>query len=354
MEDAAPGLSDAAREDVLKALETAVAVADLGSGEVLFENSKFFKWFPAPVEDDAAVWERLPGADWDTVLARLDRRGSASIDTESAGKPRTVPVVVALRRADLDGRACIVLEARDASRQREAEYMLDSYSKMAERQNRELNKEKEKAERLLLNIMPRLVYEELKDYGTTTPNRFDAASVLMVDFVGFTEMAATREPGTVISELNDIFTAFDRIVELFGSERIKTMGDGYMAVSGLPEGNPDHATNLVKVAIRMRRYLRRRNESHPIPWQCRIGVATGPVIGSVVGIQKYVYDVFGPAVNLAARLEAFADPMQIVICKVTRDALSEEFEVRSLGEEAIKGFGEIEIYSVDGEPSTRR
>ncbi|MCA8933881.1 MAG: hypothetical protein KDA49_15505, partial [Rhodospirillaceae bacterium] len=136
MEDAAPGLSGTAREDVLKALDTAVAVADLGSGAVLFENSKFFKWFPAPVEGDAAVWERLPGADWDTVLARLDRRGSASIDTESAGKPRTVPVVVALRRVDLDGRACIVLEARDASRQREAEYMLDSYSKMAERQNR--------------------------------------------------------------------------------------------------------------------------------------------------------------------------------------------------------------------------
>src|SRR5690606_22772047 len=113
------------------------------------------------------------------------------------------------------------------SKRKEAEYMLDSYSKMSERNAKELQREKERVEKLLLNIMPRPVYEELRDYGTTTPVRFDAASVLMLDFVGFTEMAVSRDPSALISELNDIFSAFDRIVELFNCERIKTIGDGY-------------------------------------------------------------------------------------------------------------------------------
>ena len=96
-------------------------------------------------------------------------------------------------------------------------------------------------------------------------------------------MAVSREPGTLIAELNDIFTAFDRIVELFGCERIKTIGDAYMAVSGLPETTPDHTQNIARAALRILRYLDRRNAAHPEQWHCRIGINSGPVIGSIVG-----------------------------------------------------------------------
>ena len=242
-----------------------------------------------------------------------------------------------------------LIECHDVSKQKQAEYMLESYSKMSEKHTRELQREKERGEKLLLNIMPRSVYEEMKDFGTTTPQRFDSASVLMLDFVGFTEMAISHDPSGLITELNDMFTAFDRIVELFGCERIKTIGDAYMAVSGVPDANPDHAHNVARVALRIRRYLERRNAAHTEPWLCRIGINTGPLIGSVVGIQKYVYDIFGPGVNLAARMESHSDPMQITLCEETYELIKDEFSCTLRGEEEIKGFGTKILYSLDSE-----
>lgn len=224
--------------------------------------------------------------------------------------------------------------------------MLDSYSRLAEKHARDVQKEKERVEKLLLNIMPRAVYEEIKDFGASTPQRFEQASVLMLDFVGFTEMAVSRDPSAIVAELNDIFSAFDRIVEMFGCERIKTIGDAYMAVSGLPEATPEHAANIARVATRLRRYIERRNASHPTQWLCRIGINTGPVIGSIVGVQKYVYDIFGPAVNLAARLEALSEPMQITMCADTALLIQDDFLCRPRGPVEVKGFGELELWTL--------
>ena len=246
-----------------------------------------------------------------------------------------------------------LVECKDISKLRETEYMLESYSKMAEKNTRELQREKERGEKLLLNIMPRSVYEEMRDFGTTTPQRFDNASIMMLDFVGFTNMAISRDPAGLIAELNDMFTAFDRIVELFGCERIKTIGDAYMAVSGLPEQTPDHAHNVARVALRIRRYLERRNAAHPEPWLCRIGINSGPVVGSVVGIQKYVYDIFGPGVNLAARMESNSEPMRITLCKPTYELIKDDFACTPRGEIEIKGFGTQELYFLDRELDRR-
>jgi adenylate cyclase len=258
-------------------------------------------------------------------------------------------VGVELRPEEVDGEVLLVVEGTDTSKQKEAEYMLDSYSRLAEKNARELDKEKDRVEKLLLNIMPRSVYEEMRDFGTTTPQRVEAASILMLDFVDFTEMAIARDPGALVAELNDIFSAFDRIVELFGCERIKTIGDCYVCVSGLPETNVDHASNIAKVALRMRHYLDRRNASHPTKWTCRIGIATGAVIGSVVGIQKYVYDIFGPAVNLAARMESACEPMEITMTEETVERVGDEFMFSELGNFQIKGFGNIPLFRLDGE-----
>jgi class 3 adenylate cyclase len=161
-------------------------------------------------------------------------------------------------------------------------------------------------------------------------------------------MAISEDPAGIITELNDIFTAFDRIAEQFGCERIKTMGDAYMAVSGIPEATPDHAQNIAKVALLMVRYLERRNLSHAQKWRCRIGINAGTVIGSIVGVQKYVYDIFGPGVNLAARMESCSEPMQITLCDDMYRLIRNEFRVRERERVEVKGFGTRQLYTLEG------
>ena len=146
-----------------------------------------------------------------------------------------------LREAVHEGRRILVLECQNVSRLRETEAMIDSYATMTERRTRELEREKTQVEKLLLNVLPRSVYEEYKTFGSVTPRLFEPVSVLMLDFVGFTEMAVAEDPTETVSELNALFTAFDRIAEMNGCERIKTIGDCYMAVAGLPHPTPDHA-----------------------------------------------------------------------------------------------------------------
>ena len=224
--------------------------------------------------------------------------------------------------------------------------MIASYSTMVERNTRELEREKERVEKLLLNIMPRTVYEEFKTFGVVTPQLYPDVSVLMLDFKGFTSFAEKTDPTVTPSELNDIFSAFDRIAEQYGCERIKTLGDAYLAVAGMPEPNPDHARAVAHCAIRFIRYLERRNESHPHRWEARVGLGSGAAIGSVVGIQKYVYDVFGPAVNMAARLQVFANPMHIVAPDSMKDALMDEFQLTDLGQHEVRGLGEVRLLNV--------
>lgn len=335
----------------LQALNTAVAVADPGSWSILFENAKFLRWF-APADgrtDDRILTSRLSDFDVEGAHARLAQGRPFQFETEIRDGARRPTLRVELRKETIAGQALLLIECQDVSKQKEAEYMLDSYSRMAEKNARELMRERDRVERLLLNIMPRSVYEEMKDFGTATPQRFDAASVLMLDFVGFTSMAVTQDPSALVAELNDIFSAFDRMVELFDCERIKTIGDAYMAVSGLPESNPDHANNIARVALRMRRYLNKRNASNPNQWLCRIGITTGPVIGSLVGIQKYVYDIFGPAVNLASRLETLAETMQILVSAETARVIEDDFVLSARGDYNIKGFGPRMVYSLDEE-----
>jgi adenylate cyclase len=331
------------------ALGTALAVADPKSLTIRLENARFREWFPADGADPACLLPRLRTADEERLRERLQRGRPYRFEVEVRLEPRALSVQVELRLAQIGEDEVILVEAMSIAKQKEAEYMLESYSRMVERQTRALEQEKERAEKLLLNIMPRQVYAELKEFGTTTPQSFETASVLMLDFVGFTEMAISRDPGALIAELNDVFTSFDRIVEHFRCERLKTIGDAYLAVAGVPEQDPDHEHNLACAALRMRRFLEKRNTSSANRWQCRIGIGHGPAIGSIVGIQKYVYDIFGPAVNLAARLEQLCEPMQILVGPDTYERIRDDFVLRSIGAVEIKGFGVQEIYSLEDE-----
>jgi adenylate cyclase len=131
--------------------------------------------------------------------------------------------------------------------------------------------------------------------------------------------------------------------------RLVTTRRGCGRPADIPDANPDHAQNVARVALRIRRYLERRNAAHTEPWRCRIGINTGPVIGSIVGIHKYVYDIFGPGVNLAARMESLSEPMQITLCEETHRLINDEFLCTPRGEFEIKGFGHKQLYFLERE-----
>ncbi len=326
-------------ERLLKSIGVGICLADAKSHQIVSFNATFSTWFAGA---EVGGWL---DACFATVTAEDYERlkNGAMIETTTKVKRRTLVIELRAHKAEYEGQTLLVLEAQNISRLRETEAMIDSYATMVDRRTRDLEREKTQVEKLLLNLMPRSVYEEYMTFGSVAPRLFEPVSVLMLDFVGFTDMAAAADPTVTVSELNDIFTAFDRISELHGCERIKTVGDCYMAVVGLPHPNADHALSAARCAAKMIRYLNRRNTTHQHQWKARIGIASGSVVGSVVGVQKYIYDVFGPAVNCAARLQSLSDPMEITVCASMEDALIEEFDLCDPRTETVRGFGDMRI-----------
>lgn len=352
MSEAAPDLSmnmERFRSLLLDSVGVGLAVVDTKDFRIILHNAMFGEWFPAVSAGEEPLLSVLTELKAEEVLGQIDAKKSWKCEVEIKPKRRVITLAVEIVRAEGAKDGGLMVQCQNISKIKELEYMIDSYSKMIERQNRDLKKEKERGEKLLLNIMPQQVYEEWKEFGVTTPQKSEDASVLMLDFVGFTQMSVSHEPAKLIAELNDIFTSFDRIVDQFGCERLKTIGDAYVAVAGLPSPNPDHARNIASAALRFVRYLKRRNEASEFDWICRIGISSGPVIGSVVGIQKYVYDIFGPGVNLAARLESLCKPMEILIGEDTYRLVKNDFRITDMGLREIQGFGSSRVYRLDGD-----
>ncbi|MBF9033223.1 adenylate/guanylate cyclase domain-containing protein [Rhodobacterales bacterium HKCCE2091] len=299
---------EAINEQLLRAIGVGVALVDIGNGSLRFANDTFVEWFDRP--DDPASPLALGTLDLRAALDKLDRDGRHTVELTFKLGRRTMTVAIEFNKA-LERENLAVLVCQNISRIKELESMIDSYAMMVERNTLEIRREKEQVEKLLLNLMPRTAYEEFKSFGVVEPRLFEDVSVLSADFEGFGEMLTAHDPALIVSELNDIFTAFDRIGEQFGCERIRTMGDSYFAVAGVPDPVSDHAAAIAGTAERFLRYIERRNENRTLPWRIRIGVASGPVIGSVVGVQRYVYDVFGPAVSAASYMRQAAGAMSI-------------------------------------------
>jgi class 3 adenylate cyclase len=213
---------------------------------------------------------------------------------------------------------------------------------------RGVQEEREKSERLLRAMLPDAIADELKEKGSSEPRSFDEVSVLFADLVGFTEASSRLEPKVLIDELNDMSTEYDRIMQENRCERIKTIGDAYLAVSGMPEPNPDHARCLTRAALEMRSYLVSRNARSAIPWRMRIGIHSGPVVAGIVGTRRYVYDLFGDTVNVASRMESASDPMAINVSAATRGLLGDAFRCEARGSLPVKGAEPMEMFWVLG------
>ena len=222
-------------------------------------------------------------------------------------------------------------------------------NRQLEEANNIIHKEKEKSDKLLLNILPSRVAYDLKETGKTEPQLFENVTVYFSDVVGFTSLSSELEPKMLIAELNEIFTAFDNIIEQNGCERVKTIGDAYLCLCGMPEPNSDHAENVVRSAVQIIHYMNERNRSSTLQWQIRIGIHTGKVVGGVVGVKKYIYDVFGDTINTASRMESNSDPMHINISEVTYELVKDKFKIIPRGVHDVKGKGQMNMYFVEAE-----
>lgn len=201
--------------------------------------------------------------------------------------------------------------------------------------------ERDRAERLLLNVLPAEVAAELKEHGETRAIRFDAISVLFADIVGFTERSARLDPAQLVAELNSIFTYFDGLAVEHGCEKIRTIGDGYMVACGVPSPRPDHAQALAQMALDMIEYQADRAVT------LRIGINSGPAVAGVIGTSKFQYDVWGDTVNIASRMESHGTPGRVQISEATYRLIRHEFECTPRGAIEVKGKGSLETWYLE-------
>jgi class 3 adenylate cyclase len=209
-------------------------------------------------------------------------------------------------------------------------------------------KEKQRSDELLLNILPAEVAEELKNNGASAARQYEAVSVLFTDFVNFTGTAEDLSPQQLVQELNECFTAFDMIIGRNGLEKIKTIGDAYLAVCGLPASDPQHARKTVQAALEIRDFIANRKQ-HERAFDIRIGINSGPVVAGIVGVKKFAYDIWGDTVNTAARMEQHGVLGSINISESTYELVKDEFVCTKRGKIAAKNKGEVEMYLVSNE-----
>ena len=197
-----------------------------------------------------------------------------------------------------------------------------------------------------INIRPASVAEELAETGRSQPVEVKSATILFTDFTGFTQAASTMPADRMVAELNEVFAAFDDICDEEGVEKIKTIGDAYMAAAGLPKPCDDHAQRCVRAGLRMVAFVDKRNADSSFKWRLRVGIHSGPVVAGVVGKRKYAFDIWGDTVNIAARMESAGEPGRVNVSAYTRDLVRRDFECEYRGKVDAKGKGEVDMYFV--------
>jgi guanylate cyclase len=211
-----------------------------------------------------------------------------------------------------------------------------------------LRDEQARAESLLLNILPRSIVERLKVETRTIADQFSSASILFADVVDFTPLAERLPPAKVVAVLDHLFSHFDALAERYGLEKIKTIGDCYMVAAGVPSPRSDHARALALMALDMQAAMRSVDEVGHLGLELRVGINSGPVVAGVIGRKRFLYDLWGDAVNTASRMESYGTSGRIQITRATKELLADEFVCEPRGTIAVKGKGEIEAWYLVG------
>ena len=216
-------------------------------------------------------------------------------------------------------------------------------------QHQEVVRQRQVSESLLLNILPPEVAEELRTKGMVAPKYFEDVTIMFTDFVGFTVSTEHLAAEDLVEQLNDYFTAFDRICRRYGIEKLKTIGDSYMCISGLPNRNPAHPVDTVLSAFEMvHEVTERQHTSSGVHWDLRVGIHTGPVIAGVVGINKFAFDIWGDTVNFSSRMESTSQPNRINLSERTYSRVKDFFECEYRGKVMTKEKRDFDMYFVKG------
>jgi len=212
----------------------------------------------------------------------------------------------------------------------------------------DLDAERAESERLLLNILPESIARRLKTEQGVIADRYDSASIMFVDIVGFTPLSEQLTADEMVEWLNEVYSTFDALVQARGAEKIKMVGDGYMIAAGVPEVRDDHAAVIADLALDIRDYVAGLAPVAGRHAAVRLGVNSGPIVGGVIGTHKFQYDLWGDAVNVAARMESHGVPGRVHVTQATRDLLGDEFVMELRGEIDVKGKGPMTTWFVDG------
>lgn len=217
---------------------------------------------------------------------------------------------------------------------------------------RNLNQERAKSDNLLLNILPQRIAEELKKYDTVEPQKYECATVLFTDMAGFTKIAEKMTPNELVSQLDESFSQMDQIAKSWGLEKIKTIGDAYMAASGIPEPSSTHAVDAVLCALAFQRMMKeqqsRQEERGEESWKIRLGIHSGSLVAGVIGHYKFAYDIWGDTVNTASRMESSGLPGEVNISQATYELIKDFFSCEYRGKVQAKNKGEIDMFLVKG------
>ncbi len=225
-------------------------------------------------------------------------------------------------------------------------FMFRNYN-LQKRSNKLLSVEKKRSDDLLLNILPAEVADELKEKGTAEAKYFDNVTVMFTDFVGFTKAGEKMTPQQLVDELHSCFKAFDEIIRKNNIEKIKTVGDAYLAASGLPLPNPKHATAMVTAALEIARFMHERKKKlGDRTFEVRVGIHSGNVVAGIVGVIKFAYDIWGDTVNTASRMEEKSEPGRVNISQTTYELVKDVFECTYRGEIDAKNKGMMKMYFV--------
>jgi adenylate cyclase len=212
----------------------------------------------------------------------------------------------------------------------------------------EIQAERAKSERLLLNVLPQAIGDRLKAGESTIVDAVPEATVMFADIVNFTGIAAQLTPAQTVAWLNEIFSDFDGLVERYRVEKIKTVGDSYMVVGGVPLAAPDHAVRCADMAMAMIESMRTFNQRNRLTWQIRIGMHTGPLVAGIIGSKKFAYDLWGDTVNIASRLESHGEPGMIQVSETTQALLKPLFELKPRGYLELKNRGKMAAFMLAG------
>ncbi len=204
--------------------------------------------------------------------------------------------------------------------------------------------EQEKSERLLLNILPASVIKKLRENSDSIAERFENCTVLFSDIVGFSELSRKMTADSIVKLLNNIFSSFDDLVEKYGLEKIKTIGDAYMVVGGLPEPDENHAEKVANFALDMLEVVKDYSKKNNVNLELRIGINSGNAVAGVIGKKKFIYDLWGDSVNTASRMESHGLPGKIQISNSTYFLIKDKFQFSDRGSVEVKGIGKIQSY----------